>query len=564
MFSRSVRHSALKHSVAKKPITSWRGMAQTPKKAADQKPLQSSLFGFVVKTGFYGSLLLLGATTVAINSEDFQNIYIDYVPMGETLIDGLDYAWKHKQEALSFNYAGFFNNKKAETIHSLNEVSGKVGLGPLIEEPEIKNSVSSPAIQQSKEEQFIVLNEKPKIVQPVHSKEQDKSVVAEQKKKGEAKLVLPVIVLESSDPEIQKIVKTVNSLITSINNSAVSEKSQKTIDSIKTHLSEMSSKYQKIMSGKASDIKELQDAELKKFQTKLADEKVQLTKDMISQLEDAKKTIETKFQKRLEIETEESQKAFAIEAQNVILKSNIDATEEFIDIVGKAVSAERDSKLKDLDVVASRVAIVEALEIELSKNALSFHQYKKIQKSIASIQKLLLSNESSPSRGKDLVFQLDQLKSLTSGLNDPLINATIDAFPSNKELLTTGGSLTQSQLIERWNILANELRTVSLLPENAGILGYLASHIFSKALFSKSGVSEKSQSAGLMGNDIEAVIARVNNYLQKNQLDNAVEEVALLKGTPRQLSEDWLLESRRKLEMQLLTELLDNEIHVSI
>lgn len=561
MFSRSARQSALKQRLPTRQSSFARGVAQLPKKSA---PLQASLFGFVFKTGFYGSLLLLGATTVALNSDDFQNVYIEYVPMGETFIDGLDYAWKHKQEALSFNYGAFYNEKKAETIQTINETSSKVGLGELFEQPEIKKVVVAP---QSKEDQFIVLNEKPKIVKPVQVKEQAKAApgsVSEPVVKKEKNSVLPTIYMESTDPTIQKAVNSVNSLISAINKSDINEKSHKTIESIKANLTEMSSKYQKIMSGKASDIKELQDTELQKFQTQLADEKVKLTKDMTSQLEEAKKIIEVKFQKRLEVELNETKKAFAIEAQNVILKSNIDATQEFIDVVGKAIQSERDSKLKDLEAVSSRVAVVEALELELSKSALSFHQYKKIQKSIVSIEKLLTSNESSSTRGQDLVAQLEQLKSLTSSLNNPLINATIDSFPSTKELLNTGGALTQSQLIERWNILATELRSVSLLPENAGMLGYLASHIFSKALFTKSGVSEKSQSAGLMGNDIEAVIARVNDYLQKNQLDNAVEEVALLKGTPRQLSEDWLLESRRKLEMQLLTELLDNEIHVSV
>lgn len=524
------------------------------------------MFGFVFKTGLYGGLLLLGATTVALNSEDFQNVFLEYVPMGETLVDGLDYAWKHKQEALSFDYAGFLNDKKGDAIKLVNDASTKVGMGPVMEQPEPKKVV----VPQSKEEQFIVLNEKPKIVQPVKPAVKETKVAGSvteapvKTAKPVAIITLPSISVDSADAEVQKAVKAVNSLIASINKAQIGEKAGKTVETIKTNLEAMSQKYNHLLSAKASDIQQLKDAELEKFQTKLADEKVKLTKEMTTQLEEAKKTIEAKFENRLSVEVEETKKAFAIEAQNTILNSNIHATQEFIDVVGKAVAAERDARLKDLDAVASRVAAVEALELELSQSALSFHQYKKIQKSIAAIQQLLLSNESSATRGQDLVAQLDNLKDLTAKLNDPLVNATIAAFPSNKELLTTGGALTQSQLIERWNILADELRSVSLLPENAGMLGYLASAIFSKALFSKSGVSEKSQSGGLMGNDIEAVIARVNNYLQKNQLDNAVEEVALLKGAPRQLSEDWLVESRRKLEMQLLTELLDNEIHVSL
>lgn len=550
-------------------------LQQASKRAA--KPLQASVAGAVFKTGFYGSLALLAATTAALNNDQVEDVYLQYVPNGDKLMDGLDYAWKHKHEALDFDYAKFLDEQKNNTLASIDDLASTVGLGPFTDAKKVPKAPA--AVVPKKEDQFIVLSEKPTTAKPVEAAAPSPAEVvaaaskptalvsaataAVKKSTEEAKkTLLPFVIIESNDSQVQKIVRDINAVISNLNASDAPAKAQKSIESIKSNLVQFAEKYQKVLSGKASDIEQLKKEELAKYEKLFAEQKVDLTKDMVSKLEDAKKTIEKKFSDKLQVELVETKKALALEAQNIILKSNVDATEEFINLVSKAVANERDSRLKDLDAVSARLDQVEQLEYQLSQSALKFAQFKQIQKTISSIQKLVSSNEPSSTKGSELVSKLSKLRELTSQFDDPLIKATLDSLPSDKELLTNGGVLTQSQLIERWNLLADNLRPVALLPENAGMLGYLASSVFSKFLLSKSGVSDKSNE--LMGNDIEAVIARVNTYLAKNQLDNAVEEVSLLKGESNKLASDWLLESRRKLELQVLTELLENEIKVSL
>ncbi|GME99415.1 unnamed protein product [[Candida] boidinii] len=66
----------------------------------------------------------------------------------------------------------------------------------------------------------------------------------------------------------------------------------------------------------------------------------------------------------------------------------------------------------------------------------------------------------------------------------------------------------------------------------------------------------------LIGNDVESVIARVHNYLLRNELDNAVEEVSSLKGSARSLASDWVAEGRKKLEVQFLVDVISTEAKV--
>lgn len=545
MLSRSARSS----------LSTARQLSQSQLRRASsnsREPLNASVAGMIFKLAFYGSVAYGVGATVALNYEPFQE-YFFQIPYGEESMDGLEYAWKHRQQIYNFDYSNFFEEKKSNLVDEYNSKTETLGLDSYISIPkegvkavpikeETKKEVKDAKkdIQQEKKEQFIVLNEATKA--PTHT--------------------LPTISIKSDDPELTSIVASLNKVIVSINNNSVSMKTEKIIDSITSSLSNVDEKYQKLITSKAADLNELKNAELAKLERAFADKTVILTKEMTEKLEEQKLFIQQKYAERMGHELDETKKTLALEAQNVILNAKNDMIDSLTAHVSQIISNERDGKLKDLDALSSRISKVESLELELSKTAASFQTYKQIKKSVSKLQYLLSSNESSATRGTDIVSEINNLKQLTAPLDNELINATLASFPSDKELLTSGGVLTQSQLISRWALLAPELRSVSLLPENAGILGYLSSAIFSKFLLKKNGIPHATEDK-LIGNDVESVIARVNTYLQKNQLDNAVEEVSSLKGATDRLSQDWLQESRKKLELQFLVELLDAEIHIT-
>lgn len=84
---------------------------------------------------------------------------------------------------------------------------------------------------------------------------------------------------------------------------------------------------------------------------------------------------------------------------------------------------------------------------------------------------------------------------------------------------------------------------VALVPEeNAGVLSYLASHLFSGFRFRRHGL--------VAGDDVLSTIARAEYYLNEKDLDSAARELNQLKGPAKTLLHDWLEAARRRLEVE--------------
>lgn len=511
----------------------------------EPKKSSFSLTKLVFKLSALTAAVYGTAATAALIYEPLQDPYLDYFPYGEKVMDSIDYTWKHRQEIVHFDYKKYFETKYSETVSTINGTAEKLGLDEYIEIPN-KGIEATPASEKTKEilkqedkkENFLVLSN------------------SDVPKPAEKKITLPLISVNSADINVNNIVSSLNSLINEFNSAKVNDNSSTLIDSIKSSLDDLSNVFN------SKDIQVIVDERLVSIKHKFEQEKTSLIQQLALTAENTKKELEAKHKTIIDNEVSELKKSFELEYQNKLKKAEIDLLEKFNDTVSEKIECERNNKLKDLQLLATRVEAIEKFELELSKVATSYTTFKEIRKTISKIRSLLVSNISSDVRGENLVAEIDTLKTLTEPLNNDLINATLNAFPSNKELLLNGGVLTQAQILSRWELLADELRPISLLPENPGVLGYAASSLFSKLLWSKSGVPIKTDDE-LLGNDVEAVIARVNNYLQKNQLDDAVEEVSNLKGCARELATDWLDDARRKLEIQFLVDVLSTEVNVS-
>ncbi|GMG40068.1 unnamed protein product [Ambrosiozyma monospora] len=486
---------------------------------------------FLFKLGFYTTIAYAGATAVALKVDSFQDAFVDYVPLAEQALDLGTYISNHREQIF---------NPENYNFQSINDVKDK--LLAMEKTASIPNSgAQSSKVDSSK----------------IQASEPVKSTSTEP-----AKLQIPLLTLDSDNAEIQSTVKSINEFISSINSSKTSADAGKLVDSVSNTVSDLSKKYSELASSKKADLEKFINDKSAELALQYDEKKVKLTEEFTNNLAAAKAEIEKKHNEILKNDLQATKEAILAEAQNVVLKSKNDTIDEFNAVVAEKVENERNGKLKNLSAAISRVEELEKFEIELSKTAATYSNYKAIKISVNKIQQILASNEPSADRGTILSKELANLKNLTAPLKNELIDSAVSNLPSQEALLRTGGVLTQSQLISRWELLLLELRSVSLLPPNAGLLGHVSSIFFSKFLFSKSGAPVKTDN-NLTGNDVESVIARVNDYLVKNELDSAVEEVSGLKGWARKLADDWLLESRKKLELQFLVDVIDTELTVS-
>ncbi|KAI0464622.1 MICOS complex subunit mic60 [Komagataella kurtzmanii] len=477
------------------------------------KPFRKFLFRLGLLTGVFYA----GGVAVSLKNDIVQDAFIEHVPLGEALLDFTEYYVNHPEE-LSFSSTKqkLQNFDKTVLIPKRGVQSAKV------EDIEhIKNVTRGSA------------DESVSLSKTIYSN-----------------LNLPSIDLEFKDEVLQSSVEHLNHLIDTVRTQVNTVDLLPQVEQLKSSIKELGSKYNSFVTDRNTAVEEALaklDDELK---TKYQNKELALTDKYISDLQETKRQIELKHDQILAKELDTAQRRILLEAENIIVQARINTLSEFESIISDKIDNERNGKLKNLDALAKRVEELENVQIKLFDNISNAEKLTNLKKTVSKINRLLISSNDGVD-AKILINEVNKFKTYSKDLNNELISSVLLNLPNDKAL--SNGVLSQAQLLARWDLLTLELRSASLLPPNAGILGHLSSKLFSFFLLGKSGTPTS-------GNDIESVISRVHDNLLKNRLDDALEEVSSLKGWSRKLSEDWIVEARKKLELQVLVGVLENEV----
>ncbi|CAI4045114.1 hypothetical protein SKDZ_11G2220 [Saccharomyces kudriavzevii ZP591] len=416
-------------------------------------------------------------------------------------------------------------------------------------------------------------------------------------KNAEVKKILSLepldIKTENSDPQLKEIIDSLNKLIDNLNDSNISIPETKYIsvkqsnESMLTNLSQLNETLKedlsKYMIQRTSEvITELNT----QYESSKREFEESLQKNLLQEVDEFKENLTRQKDKELEEKLKANEELLQTKHANEVGLLSITQVKEFNKIIKDKIEKERNGRLAHLEEINSEVA-------DLSK-------------SIDKSSKILSKNEALV----QLTFQIDEIKSRI--YNNNLPNVRIDEELSKLKVLsdllctfnkksccddgkccsskrdtknenkakivsckcqpktnppsllsvalseletTCSGKtiLSNEQIYNRWNLLADDFKTASLLPPNSGILGQLGAKIFSLFLFTKTG----NPSAAT---DFDSVYARVGDNLRISNLNEAVEEVVSLKGWSHRVCEGWIEDARRKLEVQRLVEILDCEI----
>lgn len=608
MFRLGTKVSALKGSIRKagrlqKSFQSRsRSTALEPIKKHRKHPFWHGV-GITIKLGFYSFVIYTTGATIALNNDDVEDYWVRYVPGGKSYMDGLYNLWINRDElgerasneVIDLGYkAGLDKYMKLPPRKELGawpvahppiaSIDPKAGTSEahfdefpvhVIDNASVKGAEAKQAYAKASAEARKAIDEAQKRYE---SKRQELVKVLKEKQKELQRLIssaknsggsptfkLSEINLKTDDKDVNSLVKSINLLVKALGKKSTAVDIQKGVDSISNSISVLSNKLSEAKKdmGKATQdsVAQVRSDFEKKYKDEVSKHTKELAEELTKTLEISKKEMEQKYNERLKLDVSEAAKAIIEEADNVIARVKVSSTQYLKEVVAKRVEEERNGKLANLNALEERVKQIEQQELELSSVAETMIGFRKINSSLDAIRNILFSNTPSEKCGQELVKQIGILKDLTKPLHNEVIDAALSSLPTDRTLLKTGGVLTQSQLISRWEALSPEIRKVSLAPPNSGVIGQISSFLFSKLLVQKSGVPEKSDDK-IAANDVESVLARVNDDLVKNKLDSAVEEVANMKGWPRRLADDWLTESRKKLELQFLVDVIDSEVRV--
>ena len=511
----------------------------------DKKKKKFSLFKLLFRTALLSSVVYGGTLYVATKNDKVMDFVIDQqLPYYEELLDIIEKGsfedLKNKVESL-LSQASHLSLPSKDQIDELTHKLEKTS-GDLIKETKERLTHSGKKSSHSTD--------------ATPAQQLQKPVEIESIKKDIKELPLITLTKEvasSVDDSVKLTIDSINNLIKSIDATAVPS-NPGLINNINEKVLQLAKRVNALTKTFDEELK----SKLKVSQTELLSsytkKELELTENLLHQFTQEKSQLEQKLNARLAQEIEATKDTISQAAVNAVSMVRIEQTKNFEKLISDRVDQERKGRLANLEKLNERLTELEAFSSSLETQLVSNHQKLLIHKSILKLKTLLFSSD--PLDRPQLIKPyLENLSKVSADSNDELITL---ALKDLSQLLANESSqsiLTTSQLLSRWEQLVPELRSASLLPPNAGVLGHLSSVIFSKLLISVKGNKPNAK-------DIESVIGRVESSLIRGDLDLAVEEVANLKGWSRKLADDWVIQSRKRLEAEFLINLIDAESRV--
>lgn len=522
---------------ASKPSVVDRIVENDKEKAKPNKKF--SLVGFLLKTFFASAILYGGTMYAATKSEAVMDFVIDkQLPYYEEIIHLIE---NGTIEDLKGNWSAMTSsveNTKDKLGKLTNELEKK-GENLYAKTKQRVHQTKSAITHTLPAEQL----QKPVEIEPVHGTFEGLPLVAVNEKDA-----------AFMDESLKKTIDSFNELISMIDARNIGAQKHTIMKKINENVFILAGKLDAL---NHSFNKELE-SKLKISETKLlaayTQKELDLTRNMLDQYRVEKTQLEKVYKEKLLKEVESTQKAISQAAVNATLMVRIEQTKRFEAMIMEKIDQERDGRLKNLEALNSRIQELEHFALSMENSLLASYSKSAVQQALANVESLLFhANDKAPLQSFN--SYLEKLESEANNTDDELLKVATAQLKqmlfneSNQSLLTT------PQLLTAWEQLAPELRSASLLPPNAGLLGYVASLLFSKLLMRVKGVKPE-------GKDIESVIGRVELSLTHGDLDVAVEEVANLKGWTRRLADDWVKEGRKRLEAEFLFGVADAEAKI--
>lgn len=515
------------------PNTESATSQSSPSPPPNEPPVQEKS-----RVGRFFRLLLLstgilygGGVWLSLKNDNFNDVFTEHVPLAERIVgffeereyksrfpdssNTIGAPWSGttvkvpSQDGVSWNVAEDKNSKKSEETANVGSEKQKVETPGSNDEgkqvPEVKNVVEMTHIEDS---------------------------LGELKKLAEAQ-----------SPELQRMVESFDALVsTLVDDSRYSGQ----IEHIKTSLHDVMHKVESVKSeAKAAAEKEIQ---------KLHDTFDDSARELMRQVNEVREDDAAHFREEFEIERErlattyEKQVATQVgrvhevaeqTLRNELMEQAIELNRKFMQDIHTLVENEREGRLSKISHLTANVAELEQLTAEWSKVVEANHKAQELRVAIDAVRTAAL-DYSGNEVPRPFVRELASVQKL-AGENSVVSAAIASISPESYQ----HGIPSSTQIIDRFRRVANEVRKASLLPENAGLTSHFASILLSKVMF-----RNVPNDPTRIGQDVESVLTRTASLLEEGNLDEAAREVTSLSGWAKVLSQDWLADLRRVLEVR--------------
>nr|ODO04035.1 mitochondrial protein [Cryptococcus depauperatus CBS 7855] len=368
---------------------------------------------------------------------------------------------------------------------------------------------------------------------------------------GEIEEKLPLLVpkvkeFAAEEPIISQLASTIDSLTSSLSTPTKTLSSNATGILSKAHddLTALSTRLQEVKKAEKERLEKTVGEKKKEFEALLKskeDEKVKSEGVLKQNWEKERQGMVDDWRKELEAELEHQRQGIETRLREEVVSQGIELQRRWLRSIKAQVETERGGRLAKLDHLTTSLKQLERITLDNSATLDDNVRLHKLWSALRAVQSKVDAG--------DVMFD-DELRALrnlaapTSSQGEGVIKAALDQL--EKSGIPQTGVKSFSAL-SSWftNSVAPRIQSSSLVPapEEATVLSHLASALLSKVMF-------RPQAGRVPGGSVGAVLARAEWCLAEKDLDGAAREVNSLTGWPAKLATDWLVQARRKLEVQ--------------
>lgn len=509
------------------------------------------LLYLILTSGFaYG-----GGVFLSLKSDNFHDFFTEYVPYGEECVLYLEERDFYRRFPTASRRQGRVPGPaedKDVTIPSRSGLSWKV-----TDEQEPGSDVSRKGPHMSAVEAH-----KADVAQVKsgESKPEDKSAAVlkakgdkaaksegKQAQKEEQKPAAPAIptidlsqVKQADEEIVQNLVKSFNDVITVISADENAGKYSSSIEKAKEELQAIGDKVvairEQARNAAQEEIKQAHaefDAGARELLRRFDETRTTDIASYREEFESEREKLARGYQEKIITELHRAQEVAEQRLKNELVEQAIELNRKHLNDVKDLVEREREGRLSKLNELTASVSDLEKLTTDWQEVIDTNLKTQQLQVAVDAVR-TVLERSAIP---RPFVRELVAVKELAA--DDPVVEA---AIASINPTAYQRGIPSTSQLIERFRMVASEVRKASLLPEDAGIASHAASVVLSKVTFKKDAIADS--------NDVESILTRTEHLLEQGNIDAAAREMNGLQGWAKILSKDWMGDVRRVLEVR--------------
>ncbi|KAF9973358.1 Formation of crista junctions protein 1 [Actinomortierella ambigua] len=357
-----------------------------------------------------------------------------------------------------------------------------------------------------------------------------------------------LVKVDTQEPILNNLNATLHQLVAILNETGIPEQGHEVFEKANADLQAMHERLEALKAEGEAQAMTVMNELTERFAKQTSEKESEHEKHVSQVKEELNKEHEAAKKAAIEQELARQKEVLEEQQRQAMIQYAVDMQRRWVREVKIRVENERGGRLARLDHINLRLKMLERQGLvtgEFLEHSARTHQ---LWCSAKALEKAYEAGERRP-----FDRELARLKRLAEqDKENELLRAVLASIP---EAVACEGVDSVPELADRFQHVADEVRKASLVPENGGVLAHGMSVVLSKLMFKKHGL--------VPGNDVEAILARTEFYLQENDLEQAVREMNQLQGWGKRLAKDWIVAARRRVEVGQALDIINTQANLT-